>query len=52
MDSLTEGIDAATVPQAIQKLETHMVANRDSSIANDTDDIGKLWNIENIVTTT
>lgn len=39
MDSLAEGIDVATVPQAIQKLETHVVANRDSSIANDADNI-------------
>jgi len=42
MDSLAKGIDIATVPQAKQKLETHIVTNQDSSITNDTDDIGKL----------
>ena len=43
MDSLTEGIDIATIPQARQKLETYIVANQKSSIVNKVDDIGKLW---------
>jgi len=42
MDSLAEGINVITVPQAIQKLETHVVANQDSLIANDINNIGKL----------
>ncbi|OCK92392.1 uncharacterized protein K441DRAFT_180999 [Cenococcum geophilum 1.58] len=38
MDSLAEGIDIATVPQARRKLETHVATNQDS-IANNADNI-------------
>ena len=42
MDSLAERIDVTTVPRARQKLETYVVANQESSIADKADDIGKL----------
>jgi len=42
MDSLAKGINVTTVPQAIWNLETYIVANQDSLIANNTDNIGKL----------
>jgi hypothetical protein len=42
MDNLVKGIDITTVPQAIQKLETYVIANQESLIANKVDNIGKL----------
>lgn len=55
MDSLAEGIDIATVPQARRKLETHVATNQDS-IANNADNIGKLrilkYHHHNLITVT
>ena len=42
IDSLAKGINIITVPQAIQKLETY-ITNQDSLIANNIDNISKLW---------
>ena len=42
IDSLAEGINVVTIFKAIQKLETYIVTNQDSSIANNIDNISKL----------
>jgi hypothetical protein len=42
IDSLAEGINVMTVSKARQKLETYIVANQESSIADKADSISKL----------